>query len=133
MPCTPSGGIAWARNGTVLFRRDEDGDVEAAQSWPVSSSASNIVPGDGHAALSPGISQGFFYTFDLNYDPEITIGLVFVDIATKEAHVGKGVGSSGSYQVEAPTSIPADDAAVGLYNPEDNARAIDDAEYTVNE
>lgn len=110
-----------------------DGDVGAAQSWPVSNSASNIAPGEGHAVASPGISQGVFYTFDINYRPEITIGLVFVDIATKQAHVGKGAGSSGSYQVKAPTSIPADDAAVGLYNPDDNARAIADADYTVDE
>jgi hypothetical protein len=66
MPCNPSGGIAWARNGTILFRRDEDGD-ERNDIYRMDRPAETtpVVETDGRAFLvDTADDRGLLYTSD---------------------------------------------------------------------
>ena len=98
-------------------------DVTTEASWPVGIDFDGMPPGAFGGVESPAIVEGAYYEFDLQYSPEHSVDIGFVDTATEKFHY-VSFSDSDKYNLPAPVSIPEDSAGVGIRNPSDSSRAI---------
>ncbi|WP_128476620.1 hypothetical protein [Halorussus pelagicus] len=98
-------------------------DVTTEASWPVGTDFDGMPPGAFDGVESPAIVEGAYYEFDLQYSPQHSVDIGFVDTATEKFHYAS-VSDSDTHNVKATVSIPEDSAAVAVGNPSDSSRDI---------